>query len=160
MCYAWHLYDSEARGRRRGHLKPTSTLSIYQALRDPESKCHRLLAILRRETYEYTRGVLAYHAGVRYSLGGLARAAKAYMPGLEKPVSIVDIIALARKMCPGVSECRWFSNHLAVTIKERFEADEESHRQGNAGAQWSWRGLLVCTKSVKGCVSLASDGGA
>ena len=89
----------------------------YQALAQT-SRCDE-------EKLKYKISLLAYHAGLQCGLEGLAEQAKERMRTLDVNIPILDIISLARKHFPQITEDEWLSEYLTAKISQSFEAEED-----------------------------------
>ncbi|KAL5334278.1 hypothetical protein BJX70DRAFT_22716 [Aspergillus crustosus] len=95
----------------------------YQTLKPSSTRDMPMRAI------EYSRSVLAYHAGLRYGLDGLADHGRKYIQIFDRDVQIFDILAVGRKYFPRITENPWFSEYLTSKIMAIFETNEEIFQQ-------------------------------
>ncbi|KAL4918411.1 hypothetical protein BDW62DRAFT_200791 [Aspergillus aurantiobrunneus] len=95
----------------------------YQTLK-PALGCN-----IPRRAVEYRRSVLAYHAGRRCGLEGLADHGKKYMQLFDRHVTLFDIIYLGRRYFSRITEDAWFCEYLTHKIMASFEIDEEIFQQ-------------------------------
>jgi hypothetical protein len=78
---------------------------------------------------EYERSLLAYRAGSQCGLKGLAEHGKKYLRSFEKDIHVFDVLSLARRHIPRITEDVWFSEYLTAKILENFEAEEDLFEQ-------------------------------
>jgi hypothetical protein len=80
-------------------------------------------------TVEYERSVLAYRAASECGLEGLAEHGKKYIHVFDQDLHLFDVISLARKHIPRISDDAWFSEYLTAKILESFETQENLFEQ-------------------------------
>jgi hypothetical protein len=82
-----------------------------------------------RRAIEYSRSVLAYHAGLRCGLDGLADHGRRFIQIFDNDIALFDVISLGRKYFPKITEDAWFSEYLTNKIMTSFEAEEGIFQQ-------------------------------
>ncbi|KAE8371620.1 hypothetical protein BDV26DRAFT_298632 [Aspergillus bertholletiae] len=91
----------------------------FQTLKAP-SKCD-----MSKRTKEYTRSVLTYRTALAYGLKPLEDHAKRYMEIFDPHIQIFDIIRLARRDFPKISDNQWYSDYLSARILAAFDTNED-----------------------------------
>jgi hypothetical protein len=82
-----------------------------------------------RGRIEYERSLLAYRAASQCGLKGLAEHARKYIRRFDKDIHLFDVLSLARRHAPRITEEVWFSEYLTAKILENFEAEENLFEQ-------------------------------